>query len=91
MPRKRDRLGIVYAILNIIRQNNNSMKYTPLLRKTNISSKNFSEYYKELIEKEFIEETFDRKKKKYIILTDKGFQYLEKYQYIIGFIDEFEL
>lgn len=91
MSRKRDKLGVIYDILNIIRQNNNSIKPTPLLRYSNLSSSSFSEYFKELKEKGLIKEIKDKKQKKYITLTDKGFKYLEKYHYILGFIDEFDL
>ncbi|MFT4303716.1 MAG: winged helix-turn-helix domain-containing protein [Candidatus Woesearchaeota archaeon] len=88
---KRDRLEIIYSILKIIQDNNNSIKATPLLRYTNISSQSFSDYYKELLDKDFIRENFDKKKKKYISLTDKGFDYIARYSEIRGFIDEFEL
>ena len=91
MSKKRDRLGVIYDILKIIQNSNNSIKPTPLLRKSNLSSQSFSEYLKELQEKEFVKELNDRKGKKFITLTDKGFKYLEKYQMIMGFIEEFEL
>ncbi|PIN67941.1 hypothetical protein COY28_04750 [Candidatus Woesearchaeota archaeon CG_4_10_14_0_2_um_filter_57_5] len=91
MPRKRDRLEIVYTILRLVRDNKNAIKVTPLLRYTNVSSQSFSEYYTELLEKGFIREELDRKKRKYVTLTDKGFAFLEKYAIIQGVIDEFEL
>lgn len=90
MP-KRDRLEIIYSILKIIQDHHNSIKPTPLLRYSNVSSQSFSDYYKELKEKEFVRENIDNKGKKFISLTDKGFLYLEKYKIILGFIDEFEL
>ena len=85
---KRNRLEIIKDILKII-QDNHNIKYTPLLRRTNISSSRFKEYYLELIEKELIKEITE--KNRYVILTEKGQKYLEKYQTIITFIDEFEL
>lgn len=91
MIRKRDRLGVIYDILRIIRANYNSIRPTPLLRYSNLSSQSFSEYYQELLEKGFVKEVTDKKGKKYITLTDKGFKYLEKYKLILGFVDEFEL
>ena len=91
MQKKRDRLEIISVILKIIHDNRNSIKVTPLLRHSNISSQSFSEYYKELLEKGFIREDMDNKGKKFVSLTDKGFTYLEKYKYILAFIDEFEL
>ncbi|MBN2067968.1 MAG: winged helix DNA-binding protein [Candidatus Diapherotrites archaeon] len=91
MQRKRNRLEIIYTILGIVRQNTNSIRPTPLLRYTNISSQSFSEYYKELLEKGFLREELDRKQRKFVSLTDKGFKFLEKYRVLKGFIEEFEL
>jgi predicted transcriptional regulator len=89
--RKRDRLEIIYDILRIIREHNNSILPTPLLRYSNLSSQSFNEYLNELVEKGFIREVYDKKGRKYLSLTDKGFRYLEKYKKIIEFIDEFGL
>ncbi len=91
MPRKRDRLEIIFTILRLVREHHNSIRPTPLLRFTNISSQSFSEYYRELLEKGFLREEFDRKGRKFISLTDKGFKFLEKYGQIKGFIKEFDL
>ena len=89
--RKRDRLEVIHDILKIIMEHNNSIKPTPLLRYSNLSSSSFSEYYAELISKELVREITDKNGRKYITLTYKGFNYLEKYRLILGFIDEFEL
>lgn len=91
MTEKRNRLKIIYDILNMIRRHNNSIKPTPLLRYSNLSSQSFSMYLDELIKKEFIKEGFDKKKKKIITLTEKGHKYLEKYQAINKFIEDFNL
>ena len=91
MKKKRERLEILYDILRIIRDNNNSIKPTPLLRFSNLSSQNFNEYMKELKEKELVREILDKKRRKHITLTDTGFTYLEKYKYIKGFVEEFNL
>ena len=91
MKRKRDRLEVIHDILKIIRHYNNSIKPTPLLRYSNLSSQSFSEYLSELLEKGFVKEIIDEKGRKFFTLTDKGFEYLDKYKLIIGFIDEFEL
>jgi predicted transcriptional regulator len=82
---------VIYDILKIIRHYNNSIKPTPLLRYSNLSSQSFSEYISELLDKGFIKEIVDEKGRKFFTLTDKGFEYLEKYKLILGFIDEFEL
>ncbi len=91
LVKKRDRLGVIYSILKIIMENHNSIRSTPLLRKSNLSSSGFSDYYDELISKELIKEIVDDSGKKYLTLTDKGFLYLERYKFIQGFIEEFEL
>ena len=85
---KRNRLEIIKDILKII-QDNHNIKYTPLLRRTNISSSRFKEYYLELIKKELIKGALG--KNRYVNLTEKGSKFIEKYQTIINFIDEFEL
>jgi len=41
--------------------------------------------------KQLLSEELDKKRRKHISLTDKGFKYLEKYAVILDFIDEFEL
>ncbi|MBN1644574.1 hypothetical protein JW851_00850 [Candidatus Woesearchaeota archaeon] len=89
--RKRDRLEVIHDILKIIRDKHNSIKPTPLLRYSNLSSQRFSEYYKELQTKGLVKEIIDKKSRKYITLTDKGFKFLEKYKLILGFIDDFGL
>ncbi|MCK5023389.1 MAG: winged helix-turn-helix transcriptional regulator [Candidatus Aenigmarchaeota archaeon] len=91
MQKKRERLEIINDILDIIRSNNNSIKPTPLLRFSNMSTQRFNDYYNELIEKEFIREDHDKNGRKFITLTDKGFQFLQKYQSILGFVEEFDL
>jgi predicted transcriptional regulator len=88
--KKRDRLGIIYDILTTIKNSQNSIKPTPLLRHSNLSSARFSEYYNDLLKKELVREIND-KNGKFVTLTDKGFNYIEKYKSISGFIEEFEL
>jgi len=88
---KRGRLEIIKDILKIIQENRNSIKQTPLLRKSNLSSSKFKEYFSELLEKGFVRETRNKFNERVISLTDKGFNYIEKYKTIIGFIEEFEL
>jgi predicted transcriptional regulator len=88
---KRGKLEIIRDILKIISDNNNSIKFTPLLRKSNLSSERFLEYMQDLLAKRFVAETIDSKGTKKLKLSEKGFQYLEKYSVIVSFIDEFEL
>jgi predicted transcriptional regulator len=87
---KRGKLEIIYDILKTVQKKNNSVKPTPLLRQSNISTIRFKEYFSELIAKDFVKE-INHGGEKFISLTDKGFKFLEKYKTIINFIDEFEL
>jgi predicted transcriptional regulator len=87
---KRNRLEIIQDILKIIQKNHNEINKTPLIRRTNLSTSRFKEYYLELIKKNFIKE--ERKKSEITIsITKKGFRFLEKYKTILNFINEFEL
>lgn len=87
---KRSKLEIIKDILKIIQANRNAIKVTPLIRKSNLSSARFSEYSGELLSKGLVIERLD-KSGKVISVTEKGFRYLEKYQNIVGFIEEFDL
>ena len=51
---KRNKLEIIRDILKIIKDNKNEIKPTPLLRKSNLSSKRFNEYLKDLLHKTLV-------------------------------------
>ena len=87
---KRGKLDIMKDILSIIHQSHDSIKITPLIRQSNMSSARFKEYYSELIEKKLVKE-ISNNGNKFISLTDKGHRFLEKYKTIVSFIEEFEL
>lgn len=89
--KKRGRLEIIKDILRTIQENRNSIRQTPLLRKSNVSTLKFKGYFEELAEKGFIKETKSNSGEKTISLTQKGFSFLERYKTIVDFIDEFEL
>jgi predicted transcriptional regulator len=88
MAKRREKTKVVYDILRVISQNENSIKPTPLLRYSNLSFNLFNEYIQELISKELIKK--NNIKKEYS-LTLKGYNYLEKYKKIQEFLDEFLL
>ncbi len=90
MAKKRERLEVIRDILRVIRDSNNSIKPTPLLRKSNMSTKRFNKYYSELQKKDFVKEIITKKGKE-LALTEKGFQYLHRYSIIKEFVKEFEL
>ncbi len=87
---KRGKLEIIKDILKIIQDSNNHIKFTPLLRRSQLSSARFKEYYIDLLQRNFIRE-ISNGNNKHVTLTEKGFRFIEKYRTIINFIDEFEL
>jgi predicted transcriptional regulator len=87
---KRNKLEIIKDILEIVHSHRNRIKPTPLLRQSNISSSNFKQYFEELLRKNLIKE-ISVSDGKFILLTQKGQKFLEKYKTIVDFIDEFEL
>ena len=90
MIKKRDKLQIIYDILSVIKEKNGKIKPTNILYKSNLSNQMFSEYMDELIQKGFIVETKANKSKTYS-LSQKGFDYLSKYQMIVEFTSSFGL
>ncbi len=83
---KRDKIEIIRDILTVIKNNNNKIKSTPLLRQANLSTKRFKKYSNEMLKSEMV-----KKEKKYFKVTDKGYEFLSKYKTIVKFLDEFEL
>ncbi len=63
------------------------MKLTPLMRKSNLSTIRFREYYTEMLQKGLVKETEDKKAE----ITNKGLDLINKYNIIRGFIEEFDL
>lgn len=90
MAKKRDRLQIIHDILKAIHDKNNRIKPTHILYKSNLSHQMMEDYLKELISKEFVVLNSDATGKTYS-LTQKGFDYLNKYKLIAEFTDSFGL
>ncbi len=90
MSKKRNRLEIIYDILKAIQSKNGNIKPTHILYKSNLSHDMMDEYLSELKEKNFIIENKTDKGKRYS-LTQKGFDYLNKYKLITDFIESFGL
>lgn len=88
---KRDKLEVIYDILLIIKNNQNSIKPTPLLRFANLSTNSYNQYEKDLIKKQLILITYNNKNRKHISLSQKGLNYIEKYKMIKEFLEDFEL
>ena len=90
MSKKRDRLQVIHDILKAIQEKNGKIKPTHILYKSNLSHQMMEEYLNELISKDFIIENKAKKGKTYS-LTQKGFDYLNKYKLIINFTESFGL
>ncbi len=90
MNKKRNRLEIVKDILEVIKSKNGKIKPTHILYKSNLSYQMMEEYLGELIEKGFILENKGKEGKTYSI-TEKGFNYLDKYNLISDFTESFGL
>ena len=91
MVKKRERLEVVYDVLDAIRANNNSIKTTRLQHASNLSPQMFKEYIEELVSKEFIKPQSDKNDRKYYALTDKGYEFLTKYRQAMTLIENFGL
>jgi predicted transcriptional regulator len=90
MAKKRDRLKIIYDILKAVHDKNNRIKPTHILYKSNLSHQMMEEYLADLMSKEFIVENMNGSNKTYS-LTQKGYDYLNKYKMIAEFTDSFGL
>jgi predicted transcriptional regulator len=90
MGKKRDRLQVIYDILEVIRDKGENIKPTHILYKSNLSHQMMQQYLGELIKKEFILER-EREKGKTYSLTEKGFNYLKEYRQITNFVESFGL
>ena len=90
MAKKRNRLQIIHDILKAVHDKNNRIRPTHILYKSNLSHQMMEEYLKELIEKGFLVENKAESSKTYS-LTQKGFDYLNKYKLIAEFTDSFGL
>jgi predicted transcriptional regulator len=90
MGKKRHKLQIIYDILEAIHDRNNKILHTHILYKANLSYPVLQDYLQELIVKQLVEERLLHKKKIYS-LTDKGFEFLSKYNIVTNFTNMFGL
>ena len=90
MSKKRDRLQIIHDILKAIREKNGKIKPTHILYKSNLSPQMLEEYLDELIAKNLILQHNSKQGRTYS-LTQRGFEYLEKYKLIVEFTESFGL
>jgi predicted transcriptional regulator len=90
MAKKRERLEVIRDILVTIRDSGRSIKPTRLLHSSNVSPQMFKEYTEELLSKDLMRSE-EKEGRKEFVITDKGLEFLEKYDTIIEFIRNFGL
>ena len=91
MGSKRDKLQVIHDILKAIQLKNNLIKRTHILYKANLSHQMLDVYLNDLIKRGFIIETLTKKNSKMYSLTDKGYEYVNKYNMVTNFMDLFGL
>jgi predicted transcriptional regulator len=77
MPKKRDRLQIIEDILFSIQEKGGKIKPTHLMYKSNLAHGQMNSYLEDLVDKEFIGK-INQKNYEYIIITDRGREFLDK-------------
>ena len=77
MARKRDRLGIIEDMLTSIQNKGGEIKPTHLMYKSNLSYNQMNSYLEELLQKDFVKK-IKKKNYEYIMITDKGFEFVRK-------------
>jgi predicted transcriptional regulator len=90
MQRKRSRLDIVYDMLLTISNKGGKIKPTHLMYKANLSHTQMKMYLDELIGKSLVEEQA-KDERKILVLTDKGFALIQKFNQMREFEKTFGL
>ena len=90
MGKKRTKLEVIRDILEVIKSRNGKIKPTHILYKSNLSYGMMEEYMRDLLEKQFIVEHKTKEGKRYSI-TERGQQYLQKFNEIVEFTERFGL
>ena len=83
-------MDIISDILTAIQRKGGIIKPTHLLYKANLSHKLMNSYLEELMEKEVIGK-IEKNSHQYIIISDKGLQFLEQFKKMQEFQNAFGL
>lgn len=85
MAKKRTRVDIIGDMLKSIRDKGGEIKPTHLMYKSNLSHTQMHIYLDELLEKDFVKK-IKKNNYDYLIITDKGYEFVQK----LGEMKEFE-
>jgi len=80
MGKKRSRVDIIGDMLQSIQHKKGRIKPTHLMYKANLSHDQLKGYLEELVEKEFVSSIETPEHNTYILITDKGCKFLQKWQ-----------
>jgi predicted transcriptional regulator len=88
MAQRRSRIDIINDILEAIQRKGGKIKPTHLMYKANLSHKLMTSYLEELMDKALVEELME-KTNKYLIITDDGYKFLQKFKQMREFQESF--
>jgi len=77
LARKRERIDIIIDMFSSIQKKGGEIKPTHLMYMANLSHTQMNTYLEDLIEKRFIDKV-KKKEYEYLIITDKGYEFLQK-------------
>jgi len=77
MAKKRNRIDIIEDMLISIRKNGGEIKPTHLMYKSNLAHTQMKSYLEELTEKKFVMKV-KKNSHEYIIITDRGHDFVQK-------------
>jgi predicted transcriptional regulator len=87
---KRNRIEIIADMLYSIQQKGGEIKPTHLMYKSNMSHTQMKSYLEELVTKEFVQK-IEKNHYEYILITDKGYEFIRKWKEMQEFEKTFGL
>ena len=90
MERKRTRIDIINDMLLSIQKKGGEIKPTHLMYKANLSHTQMKSYLEDLVKQDMVRE-IKKKKYTYLIITDKGHEFVEKFNQMKEFEKAFGL
>ncbi|MFA6072986.1 MAG: winged helix-turn-helix domain-containing protein [Candidatus Woesearchaeota archaeon] len=90
MAKKRERIQIIEDILLSIQEKNGEIKPTHLMYKSNLSHTQMKSYLEELVDSSLVKK-INKKNYEYIIITDRGLEFLGKLREMKSFDRSFGL